>query len=57
MPKREEMITVTKDHYEFLRKQAAFLNCLEAAGVDNWGGYGEAWEMMHEEDGNDDEDL
>ena len=34
----------------YLEEQSEFLNCLEAAGVDNWTGYGEAYQMMEEDD-------
>lgn len=32
-----------------LEKEVHFLECLKAAGVDNWGGYGDAWDMFMEE--------
>ena len=31
-----------------LLERDAFLSCLEAAGVDNWGGYDDAQEMMED---------
>ena len=37
-----EYITITKSEYDKLMDSQAFLNALEAAGVDNWGGYGDA---------------
>lgn len=46
----EEMVTITKDEYESLTAAAEFLNCLEACGVDNWGGYGDAQDMMDEDE-------
>ena len=33
-----------------MREDIEFLECLKAAGVDNWEGYGDAWEMMNEEE-------
>ena len=36
--------------YEYLLEQVEFLNCLEAAGVDNWSGYGDAQQMMEEDE-------
>jgi hypothetical protein len=45
-----EMVTITKEEYERLQDREWFLNCLEAAGVDNWGGYGDAWEMYKAEE-------
>lgn len=44
-----EMVTIPKNEYENLKEQAEFLSCLEACGVDNWCGYGDAQEMMEEE--------
>lgn len=41
-----EMVTISKEEYERLLNRAEFLSCLEACGVDNWSGYGYAWEMM-----------
>lgn len=41
--KQKEEIAVLQDRVEFL-------NCLEACGVDNWGGYSDAWEMHQEEE-------
>lgn len=37
-------ITVLDEEYEQLRKDSYFLNCLRAAGVDNWEWYGDAVE-------------
>lgn len=35
---------------EQLEDDSYFLNCLEMAGVDNWDGYGEAQEMMYNDE-------
>jgi len=42
------MITITKSEYKELLDQVRFLNCLEAAGVDNWDGCEYAQEMYQE---------
>ena len=34
--------------YEMLMEKYAFLECLEACGVDNWDGYSEAWKMLRD---------
>lgn len=31
-------------------EDSKFLNCLKAAGVDNWSGYSDAWELMKEDE-------
>lgn len=38
----EEMITLTKEEYDELRRDSDILNSLYAMGVDNWPGYDEA---------------
>ena len=48
--KREETVTISKAEYERLLEAENFLDCLEACGVDNWSGYGEAVAMSEEED-------
>lgn len=42
----EETVTITKQEYERLEKDAQWLVCLEMAGVDNWGGIEEAMRMF-----------
>lgn len=44
------MITISKKAYEKLLKDSEWLSYLEAAGVDNWDGYGIAQEMMDEDE-------
>lgn len=39
-----------REELESVQEDAEFLNCLRAAGVDNWDGYSEAQEMMWPED-------
>ena len=38
----DEMVTISKYEYDRLCKDADWLSCLEAAGVDNWDGIEEA---------------
>jgi hypothetical protein len=38
-------ITITMEEFNTLTSKAEMLDCLEACGVDNWGGYGEAMDM------------
>lgn len=45
-----ETVTISKDIYEELVANSNFLECLKAAGVDNWEGYEEAQAMYEEED-------
>jgi hypothetical protein len=44
----EEMISIPKKEYERLRERDDWLQCLEAAGVDNWDGFDYAIEMREE---------
>lgn len=44
----KETVTITKEEYERLLEEVAFLECLRACGVDNWQGYDDAVEMMEE---------
>lgn len=48
----EETITISKKLYEKLLQDRKTLRALEAAGVDNWEGYSEAFPS----DDDDDED-
>lgn len=47
----EETITISKELYWELQDTAAWLECLEAAGVDNWEGYGFALEIQRDREG------
>lgn len=38
------------EEIERLQDREEFLNCLEACGVDNWGGYSDACNMYQEEE-------
>ena len=46
----EEKITITKKKYEELSEDSRFLRALRAAGVDNWDGYGIAFDILKEWD-------
>lgn len=46
----QDTVIISYSEYERLVKAEAFLNALEAAGVDNWLGYGDAWAMYEEEE-------
>jgi hypothetical protein len=41
-----ETVTIPKADYEVLVAASDFLDCLQAAGVDNWDGYCVAQEML-----------
>jgi len=43
------MVTITEQYLKFLQKREAELTKLEEAGVDNWVGYGMAFENDEEE--------
>ena len=45
----EEKVMISKAEYNRLIEAQAFLDCLDACGVDNWGGYSDAREMYREE--------
>jgi hypothetical protein len=45
-----ETVTISKKEYDNLKENSDFLECLEACGVDNWGGYSDAQDMMYGED-------
>jgi hypothetical protein len=42
-------VRISKEKYEQLLNDQALLECLQACGVDNWDGYGDAMEMFEEE--------
>lgn len=48
----KELIELTKVERKlpFLEEKSDLLNCLKAAGVDNWSGYGYAQELMNDEE-------
>lgn len=43
---KKAFVTISKEEYADLIDSAEFLSCLEACGVDNWSGYGDAQEMF-----------
>lgn len=47
--------TISLEELAQLREDSALLHALEAAGVDNWEGYGEALRELDEEAEDDDE--
>lgn len=46
----EEMITITKEEYNELKKGYDIYNCLRCCGVDNWCGWDDAMQMYNGED-------
>lgn len=46
----EDFVAISRSEYERFLKIEAFLEALEAAGVDNWSGYDYACEMFNEEE-------
>lgn len=49
-----DTVTIPKTEYEEMKKAIMKLDCLEAAGVDNWEWYGDAMAKYREEIGEDD---
>lgn len=49
MPK-EKMVTIPLSTYKELLEDSEFLECLKACGVDNWGGWDEACQMLREDE-------
>jgi len=47
-PKDLNLIEIPKEKYDEMLKRIAWLECLEAAGVDNWQGIDEAHKMLEE---------
>lgn len=46
----KETVTISKEEYDEMVLDVAFLRCLENCGVDNWDGYGDAQEMFTTEE-------
>lgn len=46
--KKGDNIILSKDEYEELKKASIFLESLRAHGVDNWVGYGDAYDDFKE---------
>lgn len=49
-----EMVTLSKDRYEYLQHRDEVLSALEAGGVDNWEWYGESLRDLYKDDEEDD---
>ena len=45
---KDDEVIIKKAVLADLEHDAQFLECLQNAGVDNWGGYSYAWELMRE---------
>ncbi|MGG1659514.1 hypothetical protein [Brevibacillus sp. NRS-1366] len=50
MNEKMEFVTISVEEYQQLQNDSYMLSCLEACGVDNWGGYSEAMQMFNEEE-------
>lgn len=51
-----ETVTISKAEYQSLVRDSSVLNALEAMGVDNWQGYGDAMAYLEEEEFNKEND-
>jgi len=45
---KQKKVTITQEEYDRLLEDSNFLSALRAAGVDNWSGYGEAFDILEE---------
>ena len=45
---KPKMITISQEEYDQLLEDSNLLDCLRNCGVDNWGGWDDAMEMMNE---------
>ena len=43
-------VTINEDYFEELLNNSLFLSMLEAHGVDNWDGYGDAQEEFYQDE-------
>lgn len=43
-----DTVTISREEYESLQEDARWVLALESAGVDNWGGYDFAREILQE---------
>jgi hypothetical protein len=46
LPSDDDTITIKRKEYTRLQERDQWLECLEAAGVDNWDGYEYAQELL-----------
>lgn len=44
-----DTVTISRAEYQHLQERLRLLEALEAAGVDNWSGYGDALDMLRED--------
>lgn len=50
VPVGDDQVVISKEEYKMLRESEEFLIALQAAGVDNWEGYSQAWRFYEGED-------
>ena len=50
------LVSITQEEYFELVESKQKLDALEAAGVDNWEGYGDAMELLGEDDDEESEE-
>ena len=50
-PKKEEMVSISKNDYDYLNSRSFKLECLESVGVRSWNGYFYAMEKFYKNDG------
>ncbi len=50
VPVGDDQVVISKEEYKMLRESDAFLDALQAAGVNNWEGYSQAWRLYEGED-------
>lgn len=50
---RASEVLIPRTDWDLLKKRDAWLDCLEAAGVDNWDGISFAYEIQQEREGDD----
>ena len=50
MGENKETVTIPKSVYEELVRNSGLLSCLEACGVDNWGGWDDAMQLFKGEE-------
>lgn len=50
MDESKEMVFISIQEYEQLKKDSKLLHCLRSAGVDNWIGWDYALEEYHDAD-------
>lgn len=48
MEEHEDTVTISRKEYNRLKEREDWLQCLETAGVDNWSGIDEAYDLREE---------